>query len=66
MVFPPRVQDALRPLGLIHARPGAADQMGAVPGRPEAIKREKSGNASAHHYGFGIKPNPHTFILGLW
>ena len=28
--------------------------------------REKSGNAPADHHHFGIKPNPHAFILGLW
>ena len=32
----------------------------------QRIQHEKTGNPSTHHHNFGIKPNPHTFILGLW
>ena len=36
------------------------EQVGAVAGRPEAIKREKSRNAPAHHHHFGALPAAST------
>jgi hypothetical protein len=60
------VEDALRPLGLIHSGPGTANQVDLVSSRAQAVQREKSGNAATHHHRLGIKPNPHGSILGLW